>query len=371
MRLAYLAAQAVFLSQSTTIDASSSFLQDNKSVQKPRKAAMEQALLAKATPLDEYKAMLRERGYDVGRQLDQAAGDDYNYQYQYQYEQNDDNEEEEEEEQQQDNENQGYGNYGYNFDAYSLKYAKCQPVQRFSEESIEAGEYSPMIVDDIVILRLCPSRFCSVSKQFGCHYNYADYAIGLSDYVAIMLSYKVDKSEQLCEWCEGCYGGGGRRQLDDTGNGDDDASQWWNYANNGDDDYSYNDPCANYESYCTDEYGDSVCDEDNNGDDNYLGIEDYFDYLNCVHIKDEQDYSYFVQPRCDGESQTITMGVFYDEFCSQYAGSEASLNNMGLSFREGFFEDIYSTSTCIDCAESVSFEFGFRQLDQLFLSSLI
>jgi hypothetical protein len=364
MKFAYVATAALSLLSHSLAEAS--FLRDvagTKEV-KSRQAATEDALLAKAIPLDEYRATLRAQGYDipVSRRLDDA-GDDAA--------QNEDEEEEQEDENGDDAYAAYYGDANYSFSGYSLKYAKCQPVQRFSEESIQAGEYSPMIIDDIVILRLCPYRFCSTSRTFGCHYNYAEYAIGLTDYVRIMLLYKMDKTDQLCNWCDNCNANA--RRLDDAGDdaaqgddatqGDDAAVQgdddnnWWNYANGDDAANAENDECYNNMTYCFDEYGDSVCDDgddDADGDDAYLGVEEYLDYLDCVNVKDDQNYNYYVQPRCDGEEQTIKMGIFYDQFCSHYAGNQATLQDLGLGFREGYFEDMYSTSSCLDCSESVS-----------------
>ena len=122
--------------------------------------AIEDALLSKAISLEEYNQKLQAKGLQViatdSRRLDEdgadgqdeAANDDYYLD----------------------------ANYMYSFSGYSLKYAKCQPVQRFSEYAIKAGEYTPMVTDDIVILRLCPYRFCTASRTFGCHYNFAEYA---------------------------------------------------------------------------------------------------------------------------------------------------------------------------------------------------
>ena len=105
----------------------------------------------------------------------------------------------------------------YAFQGYSLKYAKCQTIKRFSEDAIKNGEYSAMVSDDIVILRLCPYQSCSSTKQYGCYYNFAEYAIGLGDYIKIMLKYSIDKNSNLCSFCATCE----RRRLEqnmDEGN---------------------------------------------------------------------------------------------------------------------------------------------------------
>ena len=320
---------------------------------------LQESLLKLALPIEEYRANLKARGYDVhpieSRQLDQneeADADDYYLD----------------------------ASEKYSFSGYSLKYAKCQPVQRFSEDAMKAGEYSPMITDDIVILRLCPYRFCSTSKQFGCNYNYAEYAIDLSDYIRVMIRYTEDRKQQLCNWCDSCYS---RRRLDqedyqeNDAAGDDAANQNENEQqanddnqqdnqqdNNGNDDASKNsygdssnyydetDPCYDYQTYCSDSSGNKICSQSN--DDTYLSVDEYLNYLDCAKISDQEHYSYYVRPRCDGSKGTIKMAVFHDQFCSQYAGNEVSLKNFGIGFKESVFEEFYDTSACMDCSESVS-----------------
>lgn len=357
MRLTWLVAAAVsqILSPSAV---EASFLRDvvrrteSQARKMEREGGLEEILLSKAVPIEEYKANLRAKGIAVPANLDLPSelrrldadedgeeGDDY------------------------------YVNSDYmiSFSGYSLKYARCQPVQRFSEDAIIAGEYSPMITDDIVILRLCPYRFCSSSRTYGCSYNFAEYAIDVKDYTRVMIRYAEDKEEQLCDWCDSCYA---RRRLDDAGDdqeqdqadededAQDDAVQNDNDANNQyyntddtADNYSDN-ACYNYQSYCSDEYGNALCDQD--GDDSYMQKADYINYLDCVKVADEDKYSYYVRPRCDASAGTIKMAVFHDKFCAQYAGNEVSLNSFGLGFQESAFEEFYTTNTCIDCSQSVS-----------------
>ena len=92
----------------------------------------------------------------------------------------------------------------FSFQGYSLKYVKCQTIKRFSEDAVKNGEYSAMVADDLVILRLCPYKTCSESKQYGCYYNYAEYALNLSDYIKVMLRYTMEKKENLCTYCQTC-----------------------------------------------------------------------------------------------------------------------------------------------------------------------
>ena len=374
---------------------SSSFLRDvvkqegaSFSNEKQRQK-LNDALLAKAVPLDEYRATLREQGLylpmdDEARRLEQynqgnvkyyyysSNGGDAQVQYYNKYQNGND-------EQDQGNEDDYYvSDYNYiDFDGYSLKYAKCQPVQRFSQDAVEAGEYSPMVVNDIVILRLCPSYYCSSSRDYGCLYDYAEYAMGLTDYVRIMLRYRMDREDQLCDWCENCVAGRRRRRAEDYyyNNAYDDAAQVddynYNYAGDdanaaagddayagGDDAYAaaqYPEGCEDYETYCLNDYGYSVCDEENNADAGGDGqasmtAEEYLDIIGCTEVEG----GYFVRPRCDGYTDTISMGIYNDQFCTWYAGDQVDIDDFGLGIDQSMFEE-FSGTGCLDCSQTVSF----------------
>jgi hypothetical protein len=353
-------------------------------------------LLANAMPLAEYRAKLKDQGLylpmDNTRQLEDynyyqgkyyyyysSNGDDnqgqvqyYNrYQSQYYQYQNDDGGGGGQQDQAGSDDDYYVSNANYvDFDGYSLKYAKCQPVQRFSANAVEAGEYSPMVIDDIVILRLCPSYYCSSSRQYGCLYDYAEYAIEMTDYVRVVLRYKMDQQDQLCNWCQNCVAGRRRRMANyDDAVGDDNYQAAGDdaYANNNDDgaaaagddaaaagdDYAgsqYPEGCETYESYCLDDNGYSICDGDNVADDGaeYMTTEEYLDIISCTQVNG----GYFVRPRCNGYTNTISMGVYHDRFCTWYAGDEVDIENYGLGINQSMFED-FSEISCLDCSQTV------------------
>ncbi len=394
--------------------AEGSFLRDVVGTQKT-KTAIEEELLEKAIPLDEYRAKLRARGIDIipdTRNLEQNAYANYAQQY---YATDDYYMDE---------------STMYSMSGYSLKYAACQPVQKFSEDAVYAGEYTPMITDDIVILRLCPSSSCSSSRSFGCFYNYAEYAVAISDYVRIMLRHEMDKKQQLCNWCTTCsarrdlnegdaaegqnneenvnqdnQNDAGQQDVDqnqggaeqeennqeannqdqevnneqgdvdqaeaanagddsvaddgvandtysdqavgDDGNNANDANNANTIAYDDDGRYGEGDSCYGYKSNCY-ENGVSVCAVNNDDGSSYLGTEDYLNYMGCTNVN-----GYFLRPRCNGYDQTISMGIFYDQFCSQYAGDKVNMNSLGLGISPNAFQGFYSKGTCVDCSESV------------------
>lgn len=328
-------------------------------------------LLAKAMPIEEYNRQLKALGVDIpsaaseeARKLEDGADDYYINE-----------------------------NYMYSFSGYSLKYAKCQPIQQFSEDALAAGEYSPMVTQDVVILRLCPYKSCSSSRQYGCHYNYAEYAIGLNDYIRIMLRYRAEKKEKLCEWCGECVNQrkleeengeqeGEQNQNNNENQGADDyygaADDAYQNNNNNNDDgnnnnyaqyYDEDDECYIYGSYCENYYYDCEVEDDNNNqnqqqnyyqDDYYYYLqektvdeEDFFNYLGCTELADNYGGIYFVRPSCDSSSDKIGMTVYYDEYCSQSASQAVNMENFEVAFDEDMFAELYEGS-CMDCSESVS-----------------
>jgi hypothetical protein len=302
----------------------------------------------------------------------------------------------------------------YSFSGYSMKYAKCQPIQYFSENAVNAGEHSPMVTQDVVILRLCPQKSCSSDSTYGCYYNYAEYAIALTDYIEVMLRFSAASRDYTCDYCVECLGDQ-RRKLEENQNedggenqdngeenqdngeenqdqqdnnenqdqqdnnenqdqqqgddaaaaGDDAAAAGDDAAAAADDDYNpYANACNAWDTYCSDY--ENLCAD--NGDD-YLDYEGYLDYLDCAQVE-YNDYAYFVRPRCDGYSGTIKMAVYYDNYCIQYAGNDVSIKDLGLGFKESMFQDFYSSS-CIDCSDSVSTYSFFAFLFGLPLTLLI
>jgi hypothetical protein len=387
-----------------------SFFDDvvGKSTQKSNKEhVLNNELLAKAIPLDEYRAKLKNDGLylpmDNTRQLEDYNQGNIKYYY-YNYNGDDDqaqvqyynryqNQNQNDDQQGQAGNDDDYyvsnGNY-VDFDGYSLKYAKCQPVQRFSAYAVEAGEYSPMVVNDIVILRLCPSYYCSSSRQYGCLYDYAEYAIEMTDYVRVVLRYKMDQQDQLCNWCQNCVAGRRRRAAnnDDAAAGDDgynnqaagdDAAQQGDdgyaaaaaagddAAAAGDDAYTaaqYQDGCEDYESYCLDSNGYSVCDDNSGTDDSveYMTTEEYLDIIGCTQVNG----GYFVRPRCDGYTNTISMGFYHDRFCTWYAGDEVDIDSYGLGIDQSVFDD-FSEMNCLDCSQTVrNFLFSLHKFCSVF-----
>jgi hypothetical protein len=325
-------------------------------VQKQRQ--VNDALLEKAVPVADFE---KKHGVSLGRQLE-----DYEMDY----------------------------NDMYSFSGYSLTYAKCQPVQYFSSDAVEMGSYSPMITEDIVVMRLCPTNSCSDSKEYGCYYNYAEFAIELQDYMGIMLRYASQTTEYMCEYCEQCLNGGDNRNLEEGEDEEQDAEQEdsaqdedgaqdeegddadqqdekdadGEQGDNGEEDYDgdvdqgddyYQYACSGWDTYCSD-YS-SLCVDDEN-EDGYLDFDGYLDYIECTQVN-YNDNNYFIMPRCDGYNNKIKMVAHYDAYCTQASGNDVNIKNFGLGMRDGAFQEFYS-GECIDCSESVSVDEVVRVFQQ-------
>ena len=70
-----------------------------------------------------------------------------------------------------DSENDDYFNLQkeLSFQGYSLKFATCQKLQRFSVEAVQRGEYPSMVTDDDVA--------CSANQEYGCSSGFGEYVM--------------------------------------------------------------------------------------------------------------------------------------------------------------------------------------------------
>ncbi|KAL3910490.1 MAG: hypothetical protein SGARI_002100 [Bacillariaceae sp.] len=335
---------------------SNSFLRDvvkqgksKVSVQK-KEQLLNDALLAKAIPLDEYRASLKAQGLHLPMDEEKKADDhrrlennnNGNVQYYYYSSNGGDaqvqnyNKYEGDEGDDHANQDDYYVNEYYytDFDGYSLKYAKCQPVQRFSETAIEAGEYSPMVVNDIVIMRLCPSYYCSSSRDFGCLYDYAEYAMDMNDYVRIMLRYKMDKEDQLCNWCQNCVAG------------DDDAERRRrrraaNY-------YYYNDDANNAANYNNNYNGDDANNAQAAGDDAAQQADDYYNnYADDAVQQQVDDYNYAAGDDAAAAGDDAAAAANDDAYdADAAAGDDAVQYPEGCEDYEAYCLDDYGYAVC-------------------------
>uniref|UniRef100_A0A7S2P0U7 Uncharacterized protein n=1 Tax=Leptocylindrus danicus TaxID=163516 RepID=A0A7S2P0U7_9STRA len=239
---------------------------------------------------------------------------------------------------------------------YSLKYARCQMVEQYSDEVAEdAGQENQngYVMTTVVkkqrfaVFRLCPSSFCSSKSQFGCDSGYGEYMVDLGEYLQTMMQYNENKKENYCKFCEDCAAGNGdnrmkRRKLEgQEGEGEDEAEdeaeEEVNYCNVS--------ACNNYQDTCEE--------QENYGDDEPIEYDRYFE---CQQVQGADSYgnelNLYVGPHCTNNAYSIKLDLFYDEFCTNYAGNKYKLNSFtGLNFESSGLSEYYDGS-CVSCKES-------------------
>lgn len=185
------------------------------------------------------------------------------------------------------------------FKGYSLQYAKCAKVQRFSPYAVQKGEYSSMVSDDLVILRLCPKSSCNSSSKYGCSSGYGEYAIDVNDYMKAVVKYEHEKEQSFCEFCDACsnisssssksyktdddsyYGDNGsntRRDLSSTFQAKDGSTRLYDSSS-----------CSNYSSKCK-----SACSSYYSNSGQY---KNYLNYIGCQKVKTQSGSTYWVSAR--------------------------------------------------------------------------
>ena len=233
---------------------------------------------------------------------------------------------------QENNQNQQNNNeeidFGWVAD-YSIKFQGCHHISQWNEEA--DGEEDPFIqTKRLVRFRLCPTETCTYEDAGGCDDAYGDYIIDMNIFLE---SYWQDKLEN----CE-VY-----------------AQQTCNCQN------------ANNEEYC--EYdclmdaGMEYCVEENpyeqgnqnQQQDDYEEIEieqamecaewnidenAYYNYQynngnNNNRRKLEEEVQYFIGPYCSDQGGKIFLGVFTDEFCTNFADNQ---DGEGSSHTEFYYK---------------------------------
>ncbi len=217
------------------------------------------------------------------------------------------------------------------FQGYSLKYATCQKVQRFSVDAVTRGEYSSMVSDDIVVLRLCPSKSCSTYSQYGCSAGYGEYALTATEYMTIVMKYQHQKNEKFCSFCSMCAG---YYKTDDSSSYNSNTC------------YAYSNACKNTSCDGDDDDGDDGEDEESSV---YLN---YLNYFGCQKVSNNNGNYLWVTPYCDTSSK-ISMGIYYDRYCTQFAGNDVNINYYVDDFDSDLFSEAQEIE-CLDCGESVS-----------------
>uniref|UniRef100_A0A7S2P8B7 Uncharacterized protein n=1 Tax=Leptocylindrus danicus TaxID=163516 RepID=A0A7S2P8B7_9STRA len=347
--------------------------------------------------------------------------------------------------------------FAFDVTGYSLKYARCQMIEQYSDNAAEEGgneeegNYDSVLVRQrFAVFRLCPTSSCNGKSQMGCKSGYGEYMVDLGQYLESVQRYNEELKESYCGFCENymaelnAYGDDGdagdeaedepdededkdededdpdrRRKLEgqqgeededgpdedededgeedreeenqeneeedreeenqeeqedemeneeeDNEPDDEDEAEDENEAEAedevedeaadyeaGDDaavqtvdwsSYPYYDACVNYADTCEEEE-DEYAEEE-------IEAAAYFD---CVEVNGQDKYgnelNLFVGPHCASDAYRIKLGLFSDEFCSNYVGNKYDLDTFtGMSISSVSLADYYKED-CISCQES-------------------
>jgi hypothetical protein len=157
------------------------------------------------------------------------------------------------------------------------------------------------------------------------------------EYLSTMIQYKKTREQSYCEYCFTCENYR-RRDLayytDEISVNDDDEANDQTSSTSTYDCSSFSDKCENYSNICS------------GGD-----TSDLSEYIACKEVS-YGNKAFWISPYCD--DGTIIMGIFYDPYCSQYAGNSVKISEVtGKSFSKSLFSQFYS-SDCVTCASDVS-----------------
>lgn len=247
----------------------------------------------------------------------------------------------------------------FDFNGYSLHYGKCAKVQRFSPYAVQQGEYSSMVTDNIVILRLCPKSSCRSSSKYGCSSGYGEYAIDLNDYITAIAKYENDKEQKFCEFCSACgydsasaaaYSSSqstssyGQRHLGNSYfQSKDGTSRLYSSSTC----YTYSNQC---ESQCSSYYS------------KFGEYKNYLNYIGCQKVQSQDGRSFWVSPTCDTSYNKVTLGVYYDNQCEVDASDSISIKYLlSNSIDLDSFASM-AKITCAECEESVSYLVPWKEI---------
>lgn len=116
--------------------------------------------------------------------------------------------------------------FTFDVTGYSLKYARCQMIEQYSDDAAEEGgeddeAYNSVLVRKrFAVFRLCPSSSCSSSRQMGCQNGYGEYMVDLGEYLDTMQRYNEELKESYCDFCENYM-----QELEAYGEDEDEAEE--------------------------------------------------------------------------------------------------------------------------------------------------
>mmetsp|Transcript_40330 Transcript_40330/g.121507 ORF Transcript_40330/g.121507 Transcript_40330/m.121507 type:complete len:384 (-) Transcript_40330:147-1298(-) len=220
---------------------------------------------------------------------------------------------------------------------YSLKFQGCHHISQWNDDA--DGEDAPKIqTKRLVRFRLCPTGTCAYEDASGCDSGYGDYIIDMNIFLESYIQNKMEQQEYQCEYAE-AYTCAGCANADN----------------------------ADYCRYdCFSENGLDFCNEDDNDDgqeqfelDRYMYCAEWDLPNNGRKLEDgDGDVGYFIGPYCSDQGGKIHLGVFTDEYCTNFAEDEENgVSNTDFYYQYAGQALPYSSESligmdCISCADN-------------------
>jgi len=225
----------------------------------------------------------------------------------------------------------------------SLKFQGCYHTQQWNEEA-DGDEDVRISTQRLVRFRLCPTDTCSMESAGGCSEGYGDYIIGMDDYLAAYFEAVQQDQEYSCEY-EKEYGDcicDGENQGDDF---DEEICEYDCYMGKG-------------MEYCVDgnPYNDDEEEEEEEWELQEMAECRNYEFENNDNrrLEEEEEVEYFVGAYCSENGGNIYLGLFTEETCSQFADEYGGRETFAaLSYGKSL---PYSDSTmigteCMSCKE--------------------
>jgi len=296
--------------------------------------------------------------------------------------------------------------WGFDASQYSLSYERCATVKHFDVDKAAAEDStSPFRTQHFAVLRLCPSATCdnrnwnagsddatddqayAVQAAYaagyqaatqgttqgatqaeetvygangsGCSSNYATFLLDAGKYLSLMADYQDTQFKQYCDYC-GKYmmkqynkwvQKGGRQLTFEEFQNDSEVHR----------------SLGGEQTACKVYY--KACNSD--------AEDDYADYLSCTQVEKNNGAVAYTAATCSSDGQTMTIGLYSDEDCSEDISSSTSVRNwigenvddesMAHYYKKfnsglatliesyGGTSSINPDAMCIPCASQVSF----------------
>ena len=227
--------------------------------------------------------------------------------------------------------------WGFDASQFSLSYERCATVKHFDvDKASEEDATSPFRAQHFAVLRLCPAATCdtpdwymqgddTVTKEEGgaeeyaetygangrgCQSNYATFLLDAGVYMGLMADYEDTQLEMYCEYCDQYMqkqyqkwvANGGQRHLEFEDFKNDHEVQRMLGSDMA--------ACSVMSNVCGNGFQD-----------------DYGDYLQCSEVTKNNGMVAYAQATCGEDGETITIGLFSDEECSEDITSQTSVSN--------------------------------------------